>query len=111
MFTIASIKARLAALSKRKNLEHLLAVALFMPGYVLAQAVVLPVTGPVCSFFNTITGPIAAAIAAVVVLIGAFAIANGKSNMTDFIGTAMVGLGIAAVAVNVIQMLGFNWNC
>jgi small-conductance mechanosensitive channel len=122
--SIKSVKSRLRALSvaayqrflSRREIRSTIiaaSLAFFTP---LASAVSMSDLGPatdfICLISSYISGPWLYGIGIVLIIVGAVAIASSEGTIGKLISGVVVGLGIAACAVNIVKNhLGISYTC
>jgi hypothetical protein len=102
-------------LSRREIRSTIIAASLafFTP---LASAVSLTdlgsATDVICLIQAYISGPWLYGIGVVLIIVGAVAIASSESTIGKLISSVLVGLGLAACAVNIVKNhLGVSYTC
>jgi len=69
-------------------------------------------TNFVCLISSYVSGPWLYAIGIVLIVVGAVAIANSESTIGKMLSSVIVGLGLAACAVNIVKdHLGIAYTC
>jgi hypothetical protein len=122
--SLNSVKSRLRALSvtayhrflSRREIRSTIvaaSLAFFAP---FASAVSLSDLGAasdvICLIQAYISGPWLYGIGVVLIIVGAVAIASSESTIGKLISSVLVGLGLAACAVNIVKNhLGITYTC
>jgi len=122
--SLMSVKSRLRALSvaayqrflSRREIRSTIvaaSLAFFAP---FASAVSLSDLGAasdvICLIQAYISGPWLYGIGIVLIIVGAVAIASSESTIGKLISSVLVGLGLAACAVNIVKNhLGISYTC
>jgi len=122
--SLKSVKSRLRALSvaayqrflSRREIQSTIvaaSLAFFTP---FASAVSLSDLGAasdvICLIQAYISGPWLYGIGIVLIIVGAVAIASSESTIGKLISSVLVGLGLAACAVNIVKNhLGISYTC
>lgn len=69
-------------------------------------------TGIICMITNYVSGPVLYGLGVILIIIGAIAIASSESTISKLVSSVVVGLGLAACAVNIVKNhLGVNYIC
>lgn len=69
-------------------------------------------TGIICMITNYVIGPVLYGLGVILIIIGAIAIASSESTISKLVSSVVVGLGLAACAVNIVKNhLGVNYSC
>jgi len=78
---------------------------------IAAGGVIPGVTNVVCSVTNTIRGPYLFGGGLALITMGGVAIASSESTIFKLMSGSMVGLGIAAAGLPILNMVGVNTGC
>lgn len=85
----------------------LAALAVAIAPEALAQAIgPMPWEGPICSVIKSLRGPVVAALAVGAIAFAGIAMAWAESSMFDFLMKVILGVGIAVLAVNIVNAFG-----
>ncbi|WP_205617377.1 TrbC/VirB2 family protein [Pelomicrobium methylotrophicum] len=73
----------------------------------IAQALTgMPWETPICRVINSLKGPVVAALAVGAIAFAGIAMAWSESSMFDFLMKVIMGIGIALLAVNIVNFMG-----
>lgn len=66
----------------------------------------MPWEGPICQVIKSMRGPVVAALAVGAIAFAGIAMAWAESSMFDFLMKVIIGVGIAVLAVNIVNAFG-----
>ncbi|PZP64977.1 MAG: hypothetical protein DI596_00575 [Azospira oryzae] len=84
----------------------LAAAGALFPEAIAQVAGSMPWEGPICAVIKSLRGPVVAALAVGAIAFAGIAMAWSESSMFDFLMKVIMGVGIAVLAVNIVNFLG-----